>query len=134
MSSSYSTPLRRTRRCDGSSTRLPCADDAPRKRRRSATPWRTGQLRLLDHLQLRTALLAALARAAAILCRCRPARRLRSEILLREHHALAGLACVDTQHGSNRNAHVMHDSRESRIELDVLISQLQPLGGARAEI
>src|SRR6185437_15742998 len=90
--------------------------------------------RLLDYLQLRAALLATLTRSATIFRRCRPARRLRSEVLLREHHALAGLARVDPQHGGNRDAYVMHDSSEPRIELDVLIAQVQPLRGARAEI
>src|SRR6516165_5765854 len=92
-----------------------------------AAPQR-GPARLLDHLQLgapRPATLFGLWRA----CRWRG-----FEILLGEHHALAGLARIDPEHRAHRKAHVVDHPGKARVELDLFVPQAQSLGSAFAEV
>src|SRR5206468_4376081 len=73
---------------------------------------------LLDDFQLRAA-------RTALLRRGRPRRRLRTQVLLGEHHALAGLARVDAEHRSHRKPHVVDHAGEARVELHLLVAEAQ---------
>src|SRR5580692_641939 len=82
---------------------------------------------LFDDLQLRAA------RAALFRLR-RVAGGLGTQVLLGEHHALAGLAGIDAKHRPHREAHVMNDPGEARIKLHHFGSEAQALRGALAQV
>src|SRR2546421_7423911 len=82
---------------------------------------------LLDHLQLRAA-------RAALLRGLGPRRRLWTQVLLGEHHALAGLARVDAKHRAHRKPDVVDHAGEARVELHRLVAEAQALRGALAQI
>src|SRR6185437_7063889 len=91
------------------------------------SPWRA-EVTLLHNLQLRTPVPAALFRGARCL------RRLGTEVLLGKHHALARLARIDSHDRTHGKADMVYDTREARVELDILVPQMQPLGRTGTEV
>src|SRR6266446_3129029 len=108
----------------GSARRLAALGGTPRA---EADPPPATDARLLDHLQLRAA-------HTALLRGLGPRRRLRTQVLLGEHHSLAGLARVNAKHRAHRKSDVVDHAGEARVELHLLVAEAQALGGALAQV
>jgi len=82
--------------------------------------------RIIDEFQVRA--------PRAVLFGARLRRRLRTQVLIGEHHALARLARIDAEHRCDRHADEMHDACEARAKFDPLVAETEILGRGQAQI
>src|SRR3954468_991533 len=89
---------------------------------------------LLDDLQLRPRLGAGPTAPAFLVGRSRTFGRLGPEVRFREHHPLSRLPCINSHHRSDRETHVVNNTREARVKFNLFVTQLQTLRRTWAEI